>query len=62
MNNNQIQFLNLKDINKQYSDDLKREAIKVIESGWYLLGENNIKFEKELAEYIGTKNIIFFKK
>ncbi len=53
-----IPFLSLKDINAQYSEELKRVAAEVIDSGWYLLGERVKIFEQKLAEYIGVKHII----
>ncbi|HPO55885.1 MAG TPA: DegT/DnrJ/EryC1/StrS family aminotransferase [Ignavibacteriaceae bacterium] len=53
-----IKFLDLERINSQYSDELKQTAIEVIDSGCYLLGERVNRFEENLAEYIGVKNII----
>jgi dTDP-4-amino-4,6-dideoxygalactose transaminase len=53
-----IKFLDLQKINNQYGSDLKTCAEKVINSGWYLLGENVKNFEKDLSEYIGAKHII----
>jgi dTDP-4-amino-4,6-dideoxygalactose transaminase len=48
-----IKFLDLKRINAQYSNDLKIAAEKVIDSGWYLLGENVEEFEKNLVTFQG---------
>ncbi|MFA0568288.1 DegT/DnrJ/EryC1/StrS family aminotransferase [Vibrio gallaecicus] len=53
-----IEFLSLKKINAQYSDDLKKACEKVIDSGWYIMGEELEKFEKEFSEYCGTKYAI----
>jgi len=53
-----ISFLNLQKINAQYSEELKRAANEIIDSGWYLLGERLNIFEKNLADYIGTKHAI----
>jgi len=53
-----IKFLDLQKINAQYSEELKQAASEVIDSGWYLLGERVDQFEKNLAEYIGSKHAI----
>lgn len=53
-----IQFLSLKDINKQYQSELKEAASRVIDSGWYVLGEEVSSFEKEFAAYCGVKHCI----
>ncbi|MFT5795952.1 MAG: dTDP-4-amino-4,6-dideoxygalactose transaminase [Ulvibacter sp.] len=50
-----ISFLNLKSINGKYSTEIKQEIAKVVDSGWYILGKNVEKFEKEFADYCGTK-------
>lgn len=53
-----IKFLDLQKINKQYSVELKRVAEKIIDSGWYLYGEEVKGFESRLSRYIGTKYAI----
>lgn len=53
-----IKFLDLQKINKQYSEELKKVAGEVIDSGWYLLGDRVKMFEKHLSDFIGTKHII----
>lgn len=53
-----INFLGLKDINSQYSEELKAAANRIIESGWYLLGNEVKNFESNLAQYIGVKHAI----
>ena len=50
-----IKFLDLKKINDQYSEEIKIASQGVFDSGWYLMGNENDKFEKNYAEYIGTK-------
>ncbi|MDA7704900.1 DegT/DnrJ/EryC1/StrS family aminotransferase [Rickettsiales bacterium] len=50
-----IPFLDLKAINSRYSVEIKEEISKVIDSGWYILGQNVKKFEEEFAGYCGTK-------
>ncbi len=49
-----IPFLNLKEINQRYADELKAAAARVIDSGWYILGEEVTQFEKEFASYCGV--------
>ena len=53
-----IPFLNLKEINKTYKNELVDACRKVIESGWYILGEEVEKFEEEFAKYCGMKYAI----
>lgn len=53
-----IRFLDIKNINAQYSEELNRAAAEVIGSGWYLLGERVRKFEQSLASFIGVKHAI----
>ncbi len=53
-----IKFLDLKEINKRYTSELKQVAAEVIDSGWYLLGERVKQFEKNLSHYIGIKHSI----
>lgn len=53
-----IKFLDLKNINAQFADELKQAASEVIDSGWYLLGERLALFEKNLSQYIGVKNAV----
>ena len=50
-----ILFLDLKKINLQYQDELKEAFDRVLNSGWYILGEEVEKFEEEFAKYCGTK-------
>ena len=53
-----IKFLDLQKINAQYAEELKQAAAEVIDSGWYLLGEQVKRFETSLANYIGVKHAI----
>jgi len=53
-----ISFLNLKDINSQYRLELIDATTRVIDSGWYLQGEEVKKFEQEFSDYCGTKHCI----
>ena len=51
----QVPFLNLKDITAKYADELHSAVLRVTDSGWYLQGNENIVFEKNYANYIGSK-------
>lgn len=53
-----IPFLDLKGINAQYREELIEACTKVIDSGWYIQGNEHKEFEKEFAEYCGTKYAI----
>jgi dTDP-4-amino-4,6-dideoxygalactose transaminase len=53
-----IKFLSLQDINAQYADELKEATNRVIDSGWYLLGNELKEFEKNFAKYCGAKHCI----
>lgn len=53
-----IKFLDIQKITEQYSQGIHEAASRVIDSGWYLLGEEISRFENEYARYIGTKHCI----
>ncbi|WP_309498700.1 DegT/DnrJ/EryC1/StrS family aminotransferase [Sulfurovum sp.] len=53
-----IPFLDLKAINAQYRDELIEACTCVIDSGWYVQGNECKEFDKEFAEYCGTKHAI----
>lgn len=54
----QVPFLSLKDVTAKYSDEIHEAALRVIDSGWYLQGKENEKFESDYARYIGTKHCV----
>ncbi|OBS93540.1 aminotransferase [Vibrio cyclitrophicus] len=53
-----IPFLDLKSINQQYQQELKEACARVIDSGWYIMGNELAAFEQEFAAYCGTKYCI----
>lgn len=53
-----IKFLDLQKTNSQYADEIKTATNRVIDSGWYLLGNEVNTFEANYANYIGTKHCI----
>lgn len=50
-----IKFLDLKKINDRYEPELTHAIERVLESGWYLLGNEVKNFEHAYADYIGVK-------
>jgi dTDP-4-amino-4,6-dideoxygalactose transaminase len=50
-----IKFLDLQKLNNQYADEISSAINNVVNSGWYLLGEENKKFEEAYSNFIGTK-------
>jgi len=53
-----VEFLSLKKITEKYSDEIHNAVSKVIDSGWYLQGIENKKFEDNYSKYIGTAHCI----
>jgi len=50
-----IDFLSLKDVTNLHRDEIHEAVRRVVDSGWYLQGRENEAFEREYADYIGTK-------
>src|SRR5699024_9407463 len=53
-----IPFLDLQAINAQYRDELIAACTRVIDSGWYIAGNELAQFEQQFANYCGTKHAI----
>lgn len=53
-----IKFLDLKRINESFEPDLSSAVKRVLESGWYLLGDEARAFEEEYSNFIGTRHCI----
>ena len=53
-----IKFLDLQKITQKYSIEIHEAVSRVIDSGWYLQGQENEKFEANYSTYIGTKYAI----
>ncbi|WP_330927275.1 DegT/DnrJ/EryC1/StrS family aminotransferase [Candidatus Sororendozoicomonas aggregata] len=51
-------FLDLKTINQQYREELIKAATRVIDSGWYILGEELKAFELAFAQYCETSHCL----
>lgn len=53
-----IPFLSLKDVTTLHGDEINEAVTRVVNSGWYLQGEENKRFEENYAKFIGTKYAI----
>ena len=53
-----VPFLDLKAAYHELKDELDAACNRVMESGWYILGEEVEVFEKEFAEYCGAKHCV----
>ncbi|MBQ7440802.1 MAG: DegT/DnrJ/EryC1/StrS family aminotransferase, partial [Prevotella sp.] len=49
-----IPYLPLKELNARHATEMKEAMAEVVDSGWYLRGEQTRRFEQEYAQYIGT--------
>ncbi|MDS1141170.1 DegT/DnrJ/EryC1/StrS family aminotransferase [Pusillimonas sp. SM2304] len=53
-----VPFLDLKQINAHYREELIAACTRVIDSGWYIAGEELVAFEQEFATYCGVQHCI----
>ena len=53
-----IPFLSLKDVTDSHAKEIHEAVNRVVDSGWYLQGEENKRFEENYAKFIGTKYCI----
>lgn len=53
-----IKFNDLQKINQKNANEIKNAVNRVIDSGWYLLGNELKTFEQEYADFIQTKHCI----
>lgn len=53
-----IPFLSLKDVTALHRAEINRAITRVLDSGWYLQGEENKRFEDNYSKFIGTKHCI----
>lgn len=49
-----IKFLDLKGVTDSHSEEIHEAVRRVVDSGWYLQGNENKRFEENYAKYIGT--------
>lgn len=50
-----IRFLDLQKITQKYAEEIHEAVARVMDSGWYLQGKENERFEANYTQYIGTK-------
>jgi len=53
-----ISYLDLKRVTALHSDEIRQAVEGVVNSGWYLQGEQTRAFEAEYAHYIGTDHCV----
>lgn len=53
-----IPFLDLKAINGTYKAEIEAAMVRVLDSGWYILGNEVAAFEREFAAYLGARECI----
>lgn len=53
-----IKFLDLYQINQEHKAELKEAFNRVLDSGWYIMGEELGKFESSFAKFCGCKHAI----
>lgn len=53
-----IPFLSLKDVTALHGAEINEAVTRVVNSGWYLQGEENKRFEENYSKFIGTKHCI----
>lgn len=53
-----IKFLDLQKVTAKYSEEIHEAVRRVVDSGWYLQGEENKRFESDYARYIGTHHAV----
>ena len=50
-----VKFLDLQAITMRHGGEIKAAIDRVVESGWFLQGNENKRFEMDYAKYIGTE-------
>ncbi|HEX6591708.1 MAG TPA: DegT/DnrJ/EryC1/StrS family aminotransferase [Moraxellaceae bacterium] len=53
-----VPFLDLKAVNARFQDELEAAALRVLRSGWYVLGDEVAAFEQEFAAYCGASHCV----
>jgi dTDP-4-amino-4,6-dideoxygalactose transaminase len=53
-----IKFLDIQKITQSHEKEIHEAVNRVVDSGWYLLGSEVETFEKNYADFIGTKHCI----
>ena len=50
-----IKFLDLEKVTQSHGKEINEAITRVVNSGWYLQGKENENFEKNFADFIGTR-------
>ena len=53
-----VPFLDLREANAAHAGELKAAAARVIDSGWYVMGEELSCFEREFAAWCGVRHAV----
>ena len=53
-----IPFLSLHDVTALHGDEINTAVSRVVNSGWYLQGKENSRFEENYSKFIGTKHTV----
>ncbi|EIO3771330.1 DegT/DnrJ/EryC1/StrS family aminotransferase [Campylobacter upsaliensis] len=53
-----IKFLDLKKVNERFNKEFEVKFKELLDSGWFLLGEQTKLFEKQFANYCGVEHCI----
>lgn len=53
-----IRFLDLQAVTALHGDEIKEAVSRAVDSGWYLHGRENERFERDFADYIGTRHAV----
>ncbi len=53
-----VPYLDLRRISASFEPELTAEVARVVQGGWYLLGQENEHFSKAFAEFCGTKHCV----
>lgn len=51
----QVPYYPLKRVNESYGQAIKQAALRVVDSGWYIRGEECRNFEEKFASFCGTR-------
>ncbi|MCD8291830.1 MAG: DegT/DnrJ/EryC1/StrS family aminotransferase [Prevotella sp.] len=53
-----IKYLDLQKVTACHGEEINSTIRRVVDGGWYLLGEENRRFEEEYAKFIGTEHCV----
>lgn len=53
-----VPYLDLRRVSESFEPELTKEVTRVVQNGWYLLGEENTRFSKAFATYCGAKHCV----